>query len=428
MKQLLPSAHADARVQDVGVIISESRLGQDAITALQDIAQRMLSSTGADLLAHALRRIFDVVPAAQRVTVVAWPPHPEEGFAPLLPEEALRREGIPASPVSMSMARHAVESRQALFFVGDAAEHEELRRAPSVLANRIKSAVYVPLMEAGDEVMALLCVDTPRPASPIRPDDFPFIRAVGALLSAALHADRIRQEAQRQEMAAREQEVRRDALANCLRIASHDLKSPLVVVQLAAQMLASAKDGGSRKLFLDQIKRAVHRSTRLINTYLEASEVLTGRTMAARKTQVDPHAVVDEEIEFLSSTRDDVQIENGVSCTALSADAEKLRQIFANLLGNAVKYGGKPPVVKVWSGEDPAGFLFHVSDNGVGISADDQRRLFQPFARVGDVRAAEGTGLGLWITQTLVRAHGGDIWVESAPGRGSTFSFRLPRD
>lgn len=423
---LLPSAQADARVQDVGAILSEATLGHDAVAALQDIAQRMLSSTGADLMAHALRRIFDVVPAAQRVTVVAWPPHPTEGFVPLLPEDVLRREGIPESPVSTSMARHAAESRQALFFIGESSEHEALKRAPSVLANRIKSAVYVPLLAEGDEVRALLCVDTPRPASPIGPSAFPFIRAVGALLSAALQAEHIRQEAQRQAMAAREVEVRRDALANCLRIASHDLKSPLVVVQLAAQMMSTAKDADTKKMFLEQIKRAVHRSTRLINTYLEASEALTGRTMAARKADVDPHAIVDEEIEFLKSTREGLQFDNQVACKSVRADGEKLRQIFANLLGNAVKYAPRDPRVQVWSTAAPDGVTFHVTDNGVGIAPHDVTRLFEPFQRVGDIHAFEGTGLGLWITQSLIEAHGGRIWVESSPGVGSTFSFVLP--
>jgi len=266
----VPSAQADARQQHVGDIVRESDLGQDAVAALNDIAQRMLSSARGDLLAHALRRIFDVVPTAQRVTVVAWPPDPGRGFVPLVDEEILRREGIPESPVSTSMARHAVDARQALYFLGQSDTHEDIRRAPSVLANRIHSAVYVPLLGEGDEVMALLCVDTPRPAVPIAPGDFPFIRAVGALLASALRADRIRQEAQRQELAARDQQARRDALADCMRVASHDLKSPLVVIQLAAHLMARTAEPEERDVFLEQIQRAVARSTRLIRTYLEA--------------------------------------------------------------------------------------------------------------------------------------------------------------
>lgn len=423
----VPSAQADARQQHVGDIVRESDLGQDAVAALNDIAQRMLSSARGDLLAHALRRIFDVVPTAQRVTVVAWPPDPGRGFVPLVDEEILRREGIPESPVSTSMARHAVDARQALYFLGQSDTHEDIRRAPSVLANRIHSAVYVPLLGEGDEVMALLCVDTPRPAVPIAPGDFPFIRAVGALLASALRADRIRQEAQRQELAARDQQARRDALADCMRVASHDLKSPLVVIQLAAHLMARTAEPEERDVFLEQIQRAVARSTRLIRTYLEASEALTGRTMAAQRSDVDPKALVDEEVEFQAIADNRVEVDNRITCRALAADAEKLRQIFANLLGNAIKYAPAGSRVEVHSTEDAQGVAFHVRDEGVGISADDQSRLFRPFERVGDTHAVEGTGLGLWITQTLVHAHGGKIWVESTPGSGSTFSFQIPR-
>lgn len=427
MKELLPSAQADARIQDVRAILQESLLEREAVNVLNEIAQRLLSSTRTELLAHALRRIFDVVAAAQRVTVVAWPPHPQDGFRPLLPEDVLRREGIPESPVSTSMARHAVDSRQALYFVGQSEEHVALRHAPSVLANRIHSAVYVPLMGGADEVLALLCVDTPQPSEPILPNDFPFIRAVGALLSAALGAERIREEAHLRQMEAREQEVRRDALANCMRIASHDLKNPLVVIQLASQMMAKNDDRGRRDGFLQQVRQAVKRSTRLIDTYLEAAEALTGRTLKAHRSEVDPKALIDDEIAFLQMAHEGVIIENRVGCRHVHADVEKLRQIFANLLSNACKYSPADRAVTVGSSESDDGVTFTVRDQGVGISTEDQARLFGAFQRVGDTRATEGTGLGLWITQALVNAHGGRIWVESVPQQGSTFAFFLPR-
>lgn len=426
MNPPIPSAQADARQQDVGDIIRQAGLDDTAVTALQDVAQRMLSTPHGELLAHALRRVFDVVPAAQRVTVVAWPPEPDGRFRPLLEDEILRREGIPESPVSTSMARHAVDSKQALYFIGQSDENEALRRAPSVLANRIHSAVYVPLMGEHDDVTALLCVDTPRPATPIGPGAFPFIRAVGALLSAALRADRIRQEAQRQELAAREQQARRDALADCMRVASHDLKSPLVVIQLAAHLMARTPDADERGVLLEQVQRAVGRSTRLIKTYLEASEALTGRTVAAQMVPTDPKALVDEEVEFHMITNDAVNVDNRITCRAILADPEKLRQVFANLLGNALKYSPPGSHVDVTCTEAPDHVMFHVRDQGVGISAEDVPRLFRPFERVGDTSATAGTGLGLWITKALVEAHGGAMSVESEPGRGSTFSFRLP--
>lgn len=427
-RPLQPSAEADARPQDMAAIVREAPMAQASIDALHDIAQQMLKSTGADLLALALRRIFDVVGAAQRVTVVAWPPAADGKFEPLLPEDVLRRGGIPPSPVSASMARHAVEARRALYFLGTSSEHEDLRKAPSVLANRIQSAVYVPLIAEGDNVLGLLCVDTPRPTSPLVPADFHFIRAVGALLSAALAAERIRDDAHRQELVAREEEVRRNAMTNCLRIASHDLRNPLVVVHLAAHSLATSSNENTRTVMHDAIQNAVTRATRLIDTYLEASEAVAGRPLVARKATVDPRAMVDEEIAFLRAAyRDEaLPVENEVACRSLLADPEKLRQIFANLLSNAQKYSPDGGRIRVFSRESAEGVIFGVSDSGVGIKPQDQQSLFGPFQRVGDVTATKGTGLGLWITRALVEANGGSIWVESTPGQGATFLFRIP--
>lgn len=408
-------------------IVRGAALKQNAVSALHDVAQRMLSSTRSELLAHALKRIFDVVPAAQRVAVVAWPPDPTRGFVSLLGDEDLRREGIPVSPVSTSMARHAVETREALYFVGGSPAHSAIRNAPSVLAHQIHSAIYVPLLDDDGDVIALLCVDTPRPGLPIAPNDFPFICAVAALLTAALRAEGLRVAAQRRELEMREQKIRRDALANCMRVASHDLKNPLVVIQLATHLMAKTAEAEERQMLSEQVQRAVSRSNRLIKTYLEASEALTGRTMAAQRQPTDPKALVDEEIEFLALMTGAPSIDNRISCRNVAADAEKLRQIFANLIGNAVKYSPPGASIDVSSEETDTAVSFHVTDRGVGISPEDQERLFRPFERVGDVSATQGTGLGLWITQTLVRAHGGDITVKSEPGVGSRFTVRLPR-
>lgn len=428
MKQISPSAQADARVQDVSAILREAPLSRGAVDALHDVARQMLKSTEGEVMALALRRIFDVVPAAQRVTVVAWPPHPEQGFVPLLPEEILRREGIPTSPVSASMARQAVESAQALYFLGALSDHAALSQAPSVIANQIQSAVYVPLLDEADAPIGLLCVDTPRPSAPILPPDFHFIRAVGALLAAALAADRIRQEAHRREMAAREEEVRRRAMANCLRIASHDLKNPLFAVQLAAHALSRGPKPEMRDVIVEEIQHAVVRAQRLIGTYLDASEMLDGRPLEAELADVDVHALLAEEIEFLRSVHRErpPQVENAVEPGTLRADPDKLRQVFANLLSNACKYSPPEAPIRVDSEGSGGWVTFRVSDRGVGIAPQDQASLFQPFQRVGDTSSTEGTGLGLWITRALVEAQGGRISVESTPGVGSTFCVRLP--
>jgi signal transduction histidine kinase len=418
MKDLLPSAQADARPRDLGDILNEGRLNADAVSVLADIAQAMLSSPKVDLMSQALRRIFDVVRPAQRVAVIGWP-----DFEPLVPEEILHRDGITAGPVSTSIARRAVESRQALLFIEG--RNDTLEDAPSVRANFIRSAAYVPLLKSNGDVLGLLCVDTPRD-TPIMPTDFPFIRAVGALLSAAFEAESMREEARRREVEALEQQALSDALTRCMRVASHDLKTPLVVIQLAVELLTQARTEAGRNDAVEQIKRAIDRSTRLIRTYLDASAALEGRTFDIRRQNVDPHAMIDEEIEFLQTAQHGVNIANDVTIRSVSADAEKLRQIFANLLSNARKYSAAGAPIRVTSHEDENEVTFAVADRGVGIEAPDRERLFKPFQRVGDTRKVEGTGLGLWITKTMIEGHGGRIWLDSTPGVGTTIYFTIP--
>jgi signal transduction histidine kinase len=111
-----------------------------------------------------------------------------------------------------------------------------------------------------------------------------------------------------------------------------------------------------------------------------------------------------------------------------NADERKVKQILLNLLSNAVKFTPEGGRVDVSAKLDTDKVEIAVRDTGVGISAEDQQRLFEEFRQVGkdSARKAEGTGLGLALTKKFVELHGGAIRVDSAPGKGSTFSFSLP--
>ena len=106
------------------------------------------------------------------------------------------------------------------------------------------------------------------------------------------------------------------------------------------------------------------------------------------------------------------------------ADAARIRQVVDNLVSNAVKYNVDGGSIAVRTSSDGTSTFIDVQDTGVGISAEDQRRLFEQYFRAR--RDVEGSGLGLSISRDIVRAHGGDITVRSAPGTGSTFTVRLP--
>jgi CheY-like chemotaxis protein len=110
------------------------------------------------------------------------------------------------------------------------------------------------------------------------------------------------------------------------------------------------------------------------------------------------------------------------------ADRDRLAEVMDNLLSNAVKYSPKGGEVRVSVIRQPDVATLTVSDRGIGIEARAFDRLFRPFSRIRDRNTAdiEGSGLGLYICDRIVRAHGGRLWVESRPGEGSAFSFSLP--
>jgi signal transduction histidine kinase len=113
----------------------------------------------------------------------------------------------------------------------------------------------------------------------------------------------------------------------------------------------------------------------------------------------------------------------------IQGDATRLEQVLSNLIGNAIKYSPKGGAVRITGRVLPDHVVVSVSDEGIGIPVEEQGRIFERFYRVDDVlsRRTAGSGLGLYLAQAIVEAHGGKIWVESAPGRGASFSFSLPR-
>ena len=112
----------------------------------------------------------------------------------------------------------------------------------------------------------------------------------------------------------------------------------------------------------------------------------------------------------------------------VGGDERKVKQVLLNLLSNAVKFTPEGGTIGLKAGRRDRAVEISVSDTGIGIAAEDQVTIFEEFRQVGsdETRKQEGTGLGLTLAKKFVELHGGRIWVESEPGRGSTFTFTLP--
>jgi signal transduction histidine kinase len=209
-------------------------------------------------------------------------------------------------------------------------------------------------------------------------------------------------------------------------VTSHDLKEPLQTITVFAGLLnRDYRDqlDESGRTFLDSILASTERMRTLIRDLLEFSRVGHG------ELQVEEMPAE----ELIERARDNLAghiAERGATVTieplpTVEVDPNQLCQVFQNLLSNALKFSDEEaPQVHVSATLDEHCWRFAVQDNGVGIAPDQAERIFKPFARLG--AAKEGSGIGLAICQRIVEHHGGRIWVEAAPGGGSTFYFTIP--
>ena len=143
---------------------------------------------------------------------------------------------------------------------------------------------------------------------------------------------------------------------------------------------------------------------------------------------VDLEAVLEDVLTDLERRIEEADAEIEVhALPRVSGDASQLRQLFQNLVANAVEYSsdGSPGIV-VDAERDGEEWIVSVHDNGIGIDPDDQARIFEVFQRLHSREEHPGTGIGLALCKRVVERHGGEIWVESEPGDGSTFSVSLP--
>ena len=126
--------------------------------------------------------------------------------------------------------------------------------------------------------------------------------------------------------------------------------------------------------------------------------------------------------------------ENNVNMTreplpTVFADQNQMLQVFQNLITNAIKFRGeKPPEINISAHKEEGEWIFAVKDNGIGIKSDHMDQIFEVFKRLHTKEEYPGTGIGLSIIQKIIKHHGGLIWVESEPGKGSIFYFTIPFD
>ncbi len=249
--------------------------------------------------------------------------------------------------------------------------------------------------------------------------------------------DRLRemQQTYTRELESRNREVERanQLKSEFLASMSHELRTPLHTIIGFAELLAEELEGPlneKQQRFMNHIHTDSIHLLALINDILDISKIESGR-LGLRRETFDMAAALEE---ILSSIRSQASAKSIVIETSLSipptmfADRLRVKQVLFNLLSNALKFTPAGGRIRIEAALRDALIEISVTDTGIGIAKEQHEAVFDKFYQVGSTTKGvrEGTGLGLAITKALVEEHGGSIWLESEPGKGSRFTFTIP--
>ena len=305
-------------------------------------------------------------------------------------------------------------SPRTLEAISQSPEHRRLLDAASM-----QSAIGLPLIAHGRVIGGLILASS-LPERRLGPADLPFLQAVAERAALALDNARLYGEVKRAVQD-------RDGV---LGIVAHDLRNPLNVIQMQAQLLHRRGVEPERRSPRpgDTIVRAATRMDRLIQDILDVTRMEAGR-LSVKQARVPSGLVVAESVEsqkpLVSAASLDLRLEVADDLPDVWADRDRLLQVFENLIGNAVKFARPSNQVTAGAALRDAEVLFWVADTGPGVAPAELPHLFDRFWQAQKT-GRRGAGLGLSIVKGIVEAHGGRIWAESTMGVGTTFYFTIP--
>jgi signal transduction histidine kinase len=209
---------------------------------------------------------------------------------------------------------------------------------------------------------------------------------------------------------------------------AHDLRTPIARLRGIAERALQSGDPAEQREALSDCLEESDRILSILNTLMDISEAETG-VLQLRRTDVPLGALLAEVAELYEDVADVKKVDVTLECVddvVVNGDRDRLRQAFANLVDNAIKYtppGGRVRAVVARDGERA---VVTVEDTGVGISAEHLPRIWERLYRADPSRSERGLGLGLSLVRAFIQAHGGTVEAESRPGGGSKFTVRLP--
>ncbi len=416
----------------------DGRLGRE-FRALTEVAKTLASPLELTALLDAvLRRIVEVVEQADVGTVMLWDQaggvfraEAAFGFDPeALKALALRAgESITGKVYDGGEARLLATPEEVAAAMADMRPFNREIFARSVGSGSLPRAVLATPIATGERKYGVLVLETLNANQAFSLDDLPFIQTFADLIALAI--DRHYLEAQLGTLrdARRAEYLRAEIMA----ILSHELRIPL-----------SAIKGYSSALQLDEVKWSKEKQQEflgLIENECDSMQAMLTEILDSSLIEVDQLHLALEPMRLHQIAADVSQetqrrtenhhivVDLPLDFPIVKADRRWIRQVFRNILENAVRYSPEGGLIVIHGEVRPADVVVSIADEGIGISPEDQIPIFEKYFRV---RAASGyhvggTGLGLPIARAIVEAHGGRIWIDSKLGEGTTVSFSLPK-
>jgi len=250
---------------------------------------------------------------------------------------------------------------------------------------------------------------------------------IGASKIARDITEKIEAEKQRQLYVERLQELNHykdDFMA----MASHELKTPLTVIKANLQILEHKMEHDSNLKFVHHTLKQVNKLSDLITNLLDITKIQAGR-LELNVTEFDIGVLLKEIIENIQQTTSchKIILKEDKRPMLTNGDEERIGQVIVNILTNAIKYSPGSTDISVEAFKENNDIIVSIQDKGIGIEQADLENIFTRFYRASGIAATfTGSGIGLYISSEIIKQHGGEIWADSEPGKGSVFYFSLP--